>query len=156
MSVDREKFLEVEEHANELVGTLESLRREVSSYSSATENLTEVRSHLIEMIEHMKTVASETSQAARNVRDIGGPQIVHRIDSLGAIFDARAKDTLEEARSSRESIVRTQKDLSGRIETVQATLSQIGEQIKRLMIVAYAATALAALGVVFALLGLLN
>ncbi len=156
MSVDRDRFLEVEQHANELVDTLENLKREVSSYSNATENLVEIRNHLISLIEQMESVASETSQAARNVRDIGGPQIIERIDNLETLTDGRTENILKETRGCEEAIIKTREDISKRLEPVQDALSQISEHIKRLMVVAYSAIALAALGSILALLGLLN
>jgi len=79
-----EEFLEAEQRAAKLVSSLEKLKQEASSYATATENLEQVRTQLVELIKGTEGVAQAAHEALQTIRSVGGPEILDQLSLLQA------------------------------------------------------------------------
>ena len=95
METETQKFLKAEETASRLVTTLEQLHTEATSYRTATKELDAVRQRLVSLIEMTQNIASESHEAVKILRGIGGPEILKR---LGQVEDRVSKESLSQSK----------------------------------------------------------
>lgn len=93
MSSTSERFLKAEEAAQELVATLETLKKEVSSYQSAGQDLALARNNLIEFTNALDPILRHTGEIVEELRRVGAPEILTRLSDLEAKCDAQAAGT---------------------------------------------------------------
>lgn len=82
MEVETQKFLEAEQTAGKLVGTLQQLHTEATSYRTATGELETVRQRLLSMIEVMQQTAVESHKAIIILNEMGGPEIIRHLNFI--------------------------------------------------------------------------
>ena len=82
MSQETDKFLQAEESAEKLTETLKKLHTEATSYQTAKKELDVVRQRLLGLIESTEKVAADTQEIIKTLKDIGGPEILKRLNNL--------------------------------------------------------------------------
>ncbi|MFN0156510.1 MAG: hypothetical protein ACKVRP_00395 [Bacteroidota bacterium] len=82
MSQEADKFLHAEQSAQELLQTLEQLKKEATSYKTSANELDAVRQKLSGLIDSVLAVAKDTHEVVKLLKSIGGPEILSRIGGL--------------------------------------------------------------------------
>ncbi|HWL92777.1 MAG TPA: hypothetical protein VNT79_04515 [Phycisphaerae bacterium] len=77
-----DSFLTTEEAANKLLEAVQALDAEVKSYKSAKDELCSIREKLEGFLESSESIATDTGAIVRELRRIGGPEILTRIADL--------------------------------------------------------------------------
>ena len=81
-----ERFLELEEQANQLVDSLAKLRTEAESYQTATGHLAEVSGQILITLEGIQTATIAITETAQKLNEIGTPEILSRLDKVETKF----------------------------------------------------------------------
>lgn len=82
MANEKQKFLDAESTATQLVDTLNKLKNEIMSYNSATKNLDEVKNSLVKFIDEVHQISKKSLEILETLRSIGGPEILTRLKEL--------------------------------------------------------------------------
>lgn len=82
MPQETDKFLQAEEAAEKLTETLKKLHSETTSYQTAKGELDAIRQRLLGFIESTEKVATDTQEIIKTLKNIGGPEILKRLDNL--------------------------------------------------------------------------
>jgi len=77
-----ERFLELEEQANQLVDSLAKLRAEAESYQTATGHLGEVSGQIQITLEGIQAATIAITETAQKLNEIGTPEILSRLSSV--------------------------------------------------------------------------
>lgn len=82
MANEKQKFLDAESTATQLVDTLSKLKNEIMSYNSATKNLDEVKNSLVKFIDEVHQISKKSLEILETLRSIGGLEILTRLKEL--------------------------------------------------------------------------
>ena len=97
MNADQKAFLDAEATAEQLVSTLDKLKEEIESFQTAKSDLSAVRDKLERLIEASASIGADTQEVVKNIKRIGGPELMERIE--------KSKVTLEERISTAEATI---------------------------------------------------
>lgn len=76
----REKFIQAEEQAAELVTQLEALKKEALNYKKASQDLDEAKGNLNELITRVENVVSDHLKLIASLKEIGTQEIIKSVE----------------------------------------------------------------------------
>jgi len=122
----RERFLEAEEKAVDLVTQLDALKKEAMSYHDAASTLKDVHDALLKMLDEQEEIAFNLRNVIKTLLEIRTPEILENLDSL-------SERTMEQITSSSSDIltkldshaVNTTKYLSSSLEENAASFREV-------------------------------
>lgn len=91
MSQEAERFLAAEKIATELAERLNNLQKEMTSYHTATHELSEVKTKLDGFVDQAESIADDMREALIILKSIGGPELFERINRLNNELNNVAK-----------------------------------------------------------------
>jgi uncharacterized coiled-coil DUF342 family protein len=112
----RQRFLELEAQADELVKTLENLKSESENYSSASGRLDDVSKHVQETLEAMNSASLAMKDTASTLNAIGTPEILASQETQANLLEAQATSL---------------NGIDTRLTELEAKLDDVGTQSKR-------------------------
>lgn len=89
MNTDQKAFLDAEETAEQLVSTLGRLKAEIESFDTAKSDLSAVRDKLERFIEASAAIGVNTQEIVRELKRIGGPELMERIAKVETTVEHR-------------------------------------------------------------------
>jgi len=99
---EAKKFLDAEETANNILESLKKLQAEAAHYQTAKDDLEVVRQQLVNLINSTEKVVNGSHKVVQILKEIGGPEILDKIDKLenksNANFEGQLK-TLEKLKT---------------------------------------------------------
>lgn len=105
----RQRFLEIEAQADELVKALENLKSEAENYQTSAERLDEVGASIKSTLEGMTVAVAAMKETAAKLNEIGTPEIL------------ASQDTLATAIS----------EIDARLGGIESMIAELGVQSKR-------------------------
>ena len=95
----RQRFLDLEAQADNLVKTLEGLKNETEKYQSATGQLEDVSRQVQETLRTMNSASKAMKDTATKLNDLGTPEILASQDALASsIAEIDSRLTLLESK----------------------------------------------------------
>ena len=85
----REKFLDAEKKASDLVNQLEALKNESVNYKNAKDNLSDVTIKIANLISKFSGIVSEEENLINAIREIGTEKIVEMIRQNKITFEEK-------------------------------------------------------------------
>lgn len=112
MNDPRSSFLLAEAQANTLIEQLSALEKGIEQYSTATENIAQVRQSLLKLVDELHEIPQVVRTLIEKLDKIGTPEILTRVDEgskiiTSEIHEVRAQitATATELKASNESAV---------------------------------------------------
>lgn len=150
MATEVEAFLRAEQSANELLGSLKQLQKEIEGYSTARGSLEDVRVQLVSLVQTLSQNAEQSTAVMSALEKVGTSEILKQIENvislneknvsaveslskavsetLPQIESKLAKSIAENAESLRKSNATMQNQMSEQIGAMGQQINAVSQQ----------------------------
>ncbi|MDP2859290.1 MAG: hypothetical protein Q8P50_15140 [Bacillota bacterium] len=125
-----EKFLNAEKVADDLVTTLDALRKQISTYKSAADDLALTRDRLASLIDKTDAVAVGALACVDSIKTISGPEVINEMNAFSNRLEDQSKvlgNAMSEVTAALTQVSETNNSLS---RIIPEQLSSLTEGLK--------------------------
>lgn len=130
----RERFLELESQANQLVEKLERLRSEADGYQTASGHLEAVSQRIQTLLDAMLEASQGITETIAGLKEIGTPELLAAQQSITTAVEGIG-NTLEnsssELRSAVDATNSTVSALDGRLSNIESQIEKLDDNTRR-------------------------